>query len=334
MKTVKRSFLRAALGTVALTLGMGAMAQTTTLRIQDYPGLGNVLTRVAAANGYCEKHGVKCDLKTIPAAPLGMQTLLAGDLDVYFGPAEVAIQAFNKGADLKIIGGITSETTFFLMAGAAMETPNAAKGYPAVMQDFKGKKIGVTARGSAAEFQLVDMLRGAGMQATDVTIIPVGAPNTALPAIANKQIDALMSFPPMDGFCHAMKVCRVIIDPRKGQGPVEITRLNGGAGPAVVRSDFAQKNAAAIDGYARALKEAEVFAQDPKNFDALLKIINQTFKIDGPAGAAAVEHSLRNAISGARFSYDAKALQHAADYLHKSGQIDKVVDTSRMLQLR
>ena len=107
-----------------------------------------------------------------------------------------------------------------------------------------------------------------------------------------------------------------------------------GAGPAVVRSDFAQKNAAAIDGYARALKEAEVFAQDPKNFDALLKIINQTFKIDGPAGAAAVEHSLRNAISGARFSYDAKALQHAADYLHKSGRIDKVVDTSRMLQLR
>jgi membrane protease subunit (stomatin/prohibitin family) len=41
-------------------------------------------------------------LKTIPAAPLGLQTLLAGDLDVAFGPPEVVVQAANKGADLNV----------------------------------------------------------------------------------------------------------------------------------------------------------------------------------------------------------------------------------------
>ena len=56
---------------IALTLGSTAMAQTETLRIQDYPGLGNILTRVAAANGYCEKNGIKCELKTIPAGRMG-----------------------------------------------------------------------------------------------------------------------------------------------------------------------------------------------------------------------------------------------------------------------
>ena len=71
------AFLRTAIGALALTLGTTAMAQTTTLRIQDYPGLGNMITRVAAANGYCEKNGIKCELKTIPAGPLGIQTLLA-----------------------------------------------------------------------------------------------------------------------------------------------------------------------------------------------------------------------------------------------------------------
>lgn len=328
------AFLRSTLGAIALTLGATAMAQTETLRIQDYPGLGNIIVRVAAANGYCEKNGLKCDLKTIPAGPLGIQTLLAGDIDIAFGPAEVVIQAANKGADLKIIGNAARDNIFFLMAGAHTETPNAAKGYPAVMADLKGKKIGVTARGSGAEFQLLDMLKGAGLSASDVTIVPVGAPNTALPAIANKQIDALMLFAPMDGFCGAMKVCRVIVDPRKGEGPKEILQLNGASGPMTVRGDFSQKKGATLTAFAKAMRESEAFIQNPANFAAVLKVINDTFKIEGPAGLEAVETSLRNSISGARFSLDAKALQAAADYLSRTGQIDKPVDTGKILQLR
>lgn len=128
MKLSTTSFLGTALGAIALTWGANAMAQTETLRIQDYPGLGNIMVRVAVANGYCDKNGLKCELKTIPAAPLGIQTLLAGDIDIAFGPAEVVIQAANKGADLKIIGNAARDNIFFLMAGAHIETPNAAKG--------------------------------------------------------------------------------------------------------------------------------------------------------------------------------------------------------------
>lgn len=328
------SLLKTAGVLAALTWGTTVWAQLETLRIQDYPGLGNVMVRVAAANGYCEKHGIKCELKTIPAAPLGIQTLLAGDIEVAMGPAEVVIQAANKGADLKIIGTAARDSIFFLMAGAHTETPNAAKGYPAVMADLKGKKIGVTARGSGAEFQLLDMLKGAGLSGSDVTIVPVGAPNTALPAIANKQIDALMLFAPMDGFCAAMKVCRVIVDPRKGEGPKEITQLNGAAGPMTVRGEFAQKKGAALDAFAKAMRESEAFIQNPANFNAVLKVINDTFKIEGPAGALAVETSLRNSVGGSRFTLDPKALQAAADYLHRTGQMDKTMDTSKLLQLR
>lgn len=84
----------------AAALSGHASALVGTLRIQDYPGLGNFLVRVANANGLCEKHGLKCELRTIPQAPLGLQTMLAGDIDVAYGPPEVLIQAMNKGADL------------------------------------------------------------------------------------------------------------------------------------------------------------------------------------------------------------------------------------------
>jgi hypothetical protein len=66
----------------------------------------------------------------------------------------------------------------------------------------------------------------------------------------------------------------------------------------------------------------------------VLKVINDTFKFEGPAGAAAMEISLRNSISGTKFSMDTKAFQAAADYLHTTQQIDRVVDTSKILQLR
>jgi NitT/TauT family transport system substrate-binding protein len=333
MRLAQNALARALLAT-ACALAAGAASAQTPLRIQDYPGLGNFLVRVANANGYCEKHGVKCELRPIPTAPLGVQTLMSGELEVAFPPPEVAIQAVNKGADLKVIASGARAPVFFMMAAAGLETPNAAKGYPSVMQDFKGKKIGVTARGSGAEIQLVEMLKEAGLKSDDVTIVAVGAPNTAFPAIANKQIDGLVLFTPMDGFCEVSMACRVVVDPRKGEGPKDILQTTGAAVVQLVRADFAAKNGAALDGYVKALREAEAFAQNPANFASLLKIAQDTFKITAPGGDKVLEISLRNSMPSFRVDADPKALQHIANYMHGNGQIDKVVDTSKMLQLR
>jgi NitT/TauT family transport system substrate-binding protein len=328
-----RRYLTCVLSLISVMLATPSSAQTT-LRIQDFPGLGNFLVRVANAHGYCEKHGVKCELRTIATAPLGVQTLLSGELEVAFPPPEVALQAVNKGADLKVIASGAVSPVFFLMASAGLETPNAAKGYPAVMQDFKGKKIGVTARGSGAEIQLVEMLKEAGLKADDVTIIGVGAPNTAFPAIANKQIDGLVLFAPMDGFCEVSKACRVVVDPRKGEGPGDILKTTGAAVVQLVRGDFAAKNGAALDGYVKALREAEAFVKNPANFPALLKIAQDTFKINAPGGDKVLEISLRNSLASFRVDVQPQAIQHIAQYMHANAQIDKVVDTSKMLQLR
>ncbi|MEY4751957.1 MAG: hypothetical protein RIQ60_4171 [Pseudomonadota bacterium] len=323
-----RSLMTLVLALAGFTLP--AFGQTT-LRIQDYPGVGNFLPRIAVAKGLCEKHGVKCELRSIPAAPLGVQTLLAGDIDVAFAPPEVIIQAMGKGADLKVLGSGATKPIFYLMASTKLATPNEAKGYPAVMQDFKGKRIGVTARGSAAEFQLVTLLQGAGLSASDVTILPAGAPNTALPAIVNGQIDGLMLFSPMDGFCEVNKVCRIVVDPRKGEGPADVVQMSGAAVVQVTTTAFARKNAAAIAGFKRAMAEAEAIAQDAAKFGEVMAVGLDTFKINAPNGEKVLEVTLRNAVAGMRFAVDPKALQHAADYMQRTGQIAAKVDTAPLL---
>lgn len=325
-----RHLLQLVVACASLAFCMPSWAQTT-LRIQDYPGLGNFLVRVANANGLCEKHGVKCELKTIPQAPLALQTLMAGDIEIAFPPPEVLIQAVSKGADVRVLGSGAREPVFFLMAGMGLATPNAAKGYPAVMQDFRGKRIGVTARGSGAEFQLVELLKGAGMKADDVTIVAVGSPNTAFPAIANKQIDGLMLFTPMDGFCDVSQACRVVVDPRKGEGPGDVVKASGAGVVLVARTDWATRNPAAVQGFERAMREAEAIAQNPANFAAMYRIAADTFKINAPGGDKILEVSLRNSLKSYRFDVDPKALQHIAEYMHRGAQIDRLVDTGKLL---
>jgi NitT/TauT family transport system substrate-binding protein len=147
MKFSSPAFLRSTLGAIALTLSASAMAQSV-VRFQDYPGTGNLLVRVAQEQGFCQQAGIRCELRTIPAAPLGMQTMLSGDIEVFFGPTEVAAAAVARKAPISIIAAGFVDPVFFMAAGAKTELATEKEGYPGVVKSFKGKKIGVTQRGS------------------------------------------------------------------------------------------------------------------------------------------------------------------------------------------
>ncbi|MCC0002918.1 MAG: hypothetical protein H6871_08120 [Methylobacteriaceae bacterium] len=71
---MQKAFVAMALA--AGLFGGAARAEETTVKIQDYPGIGNMLMRIAASKGFA-KHGIKCQMQMIPSGPLGVQALLA-----------------------------------------------------------------------------------------------------------------------------------------------------------------------------------------------------------------------------------------------------------------
>ena len=86
-----------------------AQGKGESVKFQDYPGLGNMMVRVAISKGYCEKAGIKCELQTIPAAPLGAQAMLAKSIDSFLGPVEVMNAAIQRGSKMKmVVGGAVS----------------------------------------------------------------------------------------------------------------------------------------------------------------------------------------------------------------------------------
>ncbi|HEX6017770.1 MAG TPA: hypothetical protein VFZ28_06700, partial [Burkholderiaceae bacterium] len=75
---------------LALAAGVaGAQGKGETVRLSDQLGVITLPIRVAIAKGYCTSHGIKCEVHPIPYAALGIQSLLAKNIDGVVAALEV-----------------------------------------------------------------------------------------------------------------------------------------------------------------------------------------------------------------------------------------------------
>jgi NitT/TauT family transport system substrate-binding protein len=326
-----RSLLLGAAIALAGAGAASAQGKGETLKVQDYPGVGNMLMRVAISKGYCEKRGITCQLQMIPSGPLGGQALLAKSIDVGFFPPETQIAAMVKGANLKAIASGAILNVYLVAARNDLELPNGGKGFPAFMADLKGKKIGVTARGSAAEIMFNFMAQKAGLTGEDFTFVAVGAPNTAYGALISKQVDANMTFEPSGALCEVLKTCRVLYRAALSEQPPELYAVNGAASNLVVTQETIDKSPHAVEALVNAMKDAEAFIQEPKNYDEAFKIATSYFKFDMPKGDEVMGEALKIAIPAYKASISRPALKAIADYLHATKQIETPFDSTRLV---
>lgn len=336
MTTRISALIGAAAASLVLLVAPAALAQGKgeSVKFQDYPGsTGNMLIRVAISKGYCEKAGIKCELQPIASAPLGAQAMMAKSIDAFFGPAVVMNGAIQRGAKMKMVTGGAVVNTAIIVAGNHMENPNAAKGFPAFMQDFKGKKIGVTARGAATELYFAWMLAKAGMAAEDVSYVAVGGPNTAYGALASKQIDGMMMFEPAGAICDVLKTCKRIYTAASDAQPAEVFATNGGGSGFVFTQEYIDKNPHVIEAVIKAVKEAEAFINAPANFDETVKIASQYVKFEIPKGDEVLVANMRAAVqSGAyRAAINRKAIQAELDLFIALKMIDKAAPISDLI---
>jgi NitT/TauT family transport system substrate-binding protein len=336
MKTRLSTLIGAVGASLALLATPAALAQGKgeSVKFQDYPGTtGNMLIRVAISKGYCEKAGIKCSLQPIPSAPLGAQAMMAKSIDSFLGPASVMNDAVQKGAKMKMVVGGSVANVLILTAGNHIETPNAANGFPAFMKDFKGKKIGVTARGAATEVFTSWMLIKAGMSPEDVTYVAVGGPNTAYGALSSKQVDATMIFEPTGAICDVLKTCKRIWTAAIDKQPAEMYALNGGGNGLVFTQEFIDRNPHVIEAVIKAVKEADAFLNNPANFAESLKIAEQYVKFDMPKGDEVLATMMRAAIASNNYraAIDRKAVQASLDLLIATKQIEKALPLSELI---
>jgi NitT/TauT family transport system substrate-binding protein len=323
-----------AIAALTLTLIGGvaaAQGKGETVRFQEYPGIGNLLIKVAKAKGFCEKNGIKCELVIIPSGALGAQALAAGSIDVALLPIETQAGAIAKGADFVGIVGGAGSNAGVLVVSSKVELPNAAKGLPDVMHDLKGKRVGVAARGTAGEFAVQHMLRDAGMAVDDVTFVAVGGLPTALPALMNGQIDAVLGIEPLGAICDVNKQCRVLWRHAESARPAALIANRGASNPMQVRRIYLAQNPQTVVAIRASVVEADKFIQNPANSAEVLKIVKESVKLDMPQADEILARSLQTLVPTIRASIDRAAAGRAAKEAVVLKMADREVTVDELL---
>jgi NitT/TauT family transport system substrate-binding protein len=309
-------------------------AEMPTLKFGTYAGtLGNMLAFISDKKGICVKHGFRCEFAVLNSGPLQLQALLAKSIDVGFFVPEVALGGISKGADIQAVVGGYGPQPYVVVARSDLPLPNLAKGYPESFKDLKGLKIGVPARGSGAELHLMELVANAGMSASDVTLVAVGGPGTALPAMTvGKNVDATINFPPIADICAASGACKSIVDLSRGEGPESIRSMIGASVPSWMTRDFIKANPKLIDAMISAFKETEQWMHDPANFDQVVAYYKEWIPLKGVKDGDQLRYTWIKAETPRHNTHlDRKALAAIQEYALRNKLIDKPADLDRVV---
>ena len=311
-------------------------ANGETLKIQNYAGTtGNMHAVVAKAKGFCEKYNFKCETAIINSTVLGMQALLGKSIDVVQGGGDVVAATIAAGGDVTIVGVSLPNNVLSVSVRNDVPLPSKDKGYPAIMKDFKGLKIGVSARGTSSELLFNRMLADGGLLPTDVTYLAIGGPGTAYTSmVVGKQIDGVVMFQPLTQLCRFNKTCETVIDMTLGEGPAAVKAMNGSAVVFAMRREQADGNPALMASFYAAMKDTAAWFNDPANFEELVKIYTPLISFGDLAGA---DQLRREWIKSVLFAYSKDlavsrpALKAVIDYNTQAGLIEKPVTVEQMV---
>ena len=311
-------------------------ANGETMRIQQYAGTtGNMHALIAANKGFCEKYSFKCELKVINSGILGLQTLVGKSIDVALTGTDLTASTVNAGADLVIVGTSIAASVLILTARSDVALPNKSKGYPAVMADFKGLKIGVPGRGAAAEVYMNVMLREGGLQASDVTYVAVGGPATSYTSmVVGKQVDAVIVFEPIKALCNHTKACGVVVDLTMGEGPRLMREMSSAGIPMIMRREFVDANPTLMTAFLAAMTDAAEWLHDPANFDEVVKIYTPLISFGDIAGGDELRRTwLKSAIPtySRDLSINRDAVKATINFGVEAKTLDRAVDVSNLV---
>jgi NitT/TauT family transport system substrate-binding protein len=162
-----------------------AAGQSTTLHIGFNGFYGAAPLYVAQDAGIFRKHGFRLEMVFIAGGSLSTQALIGKSLDLLQTGGPPFLNAYLRGARLKIIGGVTNILPYVLITGGGITSA----------EQLRGKKIGISRFGSNTDFVVRLALGQLGLTPKDVTVLQVGGSQSRLVALKAGNIDATVLSP-------------------------------------------------------------------------------------------------------------------------------------------
>ena len=144
---------------------------------------------VAAKMGYFEREGLDVPIVTMRGSPLTIQALTADSIYVANATVDTLINAYEKGADITMIGGLINGLGLSMVGGKQYKT----------YADLRGTTIGTQTLTSGTGFALRLVLKVHGMEyPRDYKLLNIGGAADRYQALTSGQISSAPVGVPLD----------------------------------------------------------------------------------------------------------------------------------------
>lgn len=306
------------------------------VKLQEYAGLiQNIVAWAGIESGAFERHCLKAVMVPIPSAPAAYAASVQGGVNFVSTAPETAFVPYSQGMDIKIVAGMNNTIHYALVVRKDLALPHEAEGYPAVMRDLVGKRIGVNALGSTTNALARANFTAAGLNPDDANWVAYGAPPAGIAALQNGTVDAIQLWSDGMDIAAALtggKVIGDLRDPGTKTLPVVAT-MRGASLELAAQSSYIERNKDVVARFVAANSEAIDWIKDPANFKAVADIVRK--RAPSPAGVADPEALLvqrvKRFIPQVSAKLSVSALQGWAQFAYENGRTPKPVDAKSLI---
>lgn len=229
----------------------------------EAPAGTNSHYHVTRQAGLFQKHGINMELISFPGGTVGMQSLVAGDIQFATQDGVATLTANLRGANVYFVGGMINTFPFSILSRAEIKAP----------AELRGKKILISRYGSSSDTAVRTAVEKYGLKPDkDVIILQGGGQSERFAALKAGVVDAAIVSPPLN-LAGKQLGFNEVIDLSESGIPYAHQLI-------VATKDFLDKNPDLTLRTLRALIEGLSLWKDPAKKPQVLKSIAQYLRLD------------------------------------------------------
>lgn len=260
------------------------------IRTCGSPTFGAMPGYIARVEGLLEARGITNEVVQCPSGPAQAAALISRQVDVVSNTPDNMLGIRNADFDV-VMFGQTIDTHFFdvIVSTGFGEIACDQGDWECVMAALDGSRVGVVARGAAAEQIARQLYVSAGIDPDNATYIATGLAGTTLAALGSGEVDWAVTFEPglSQGELDGIGVLPFSL--RAGDGPSELDW------PSLVMTTSRatwEDSPNAILHYREATVEAVEWMRDPANRDAVLAHMADLTGAEGAVAEAILDSNI------------------------------------------
>jgi len=241
------------------------------VRVQVFTGAySSIPVHVADELGLFQKHGLAVEKLPANSSSAALAAMIGGSMDIVESAADLVLANIDKGTELRYLMSNEGTNYVTVVVGEHVALPDEDLGYPAVIANFSGHRIGVNAIGSTIYLAALLMLEDAGLPADEVEFVATGSAATTMSAWRSGSVDIQITFAPVPELLDTLDVARTLFV-LADAGP-DALRFQGLYGGWVTTADFLNERPEQADAFIAAMREAIDWIRDPDNQAEMLPI--------------------------------------------------------------